>query len=413
MMLRYIINKITFAKILSFVVFLMAFFCFCNAQNQKIMPPNDKIYSIDLDKRKEPDFYLSTIFDKVKTIILETNKNCLIGRVQKLLVFDGRIYVFDEYIAKSLFVFDEEGRFIRKIGNIGRGPGENNHIHDFTLDTDHRFIYLLDDGGRIHQYGFDGDYIRTVRVQIPRANIRYIHYAKDRIYADVQAWTSTATDFLLFEINPADGKILSRSVSVSDNKGWNETYYTGSSFFTPQLNDASKYAHLFMNYIVSLGDIIHSHVELKSKNLTTQKDIANALKAGGMSYEKYAIIARSSKIRNVHNYVENAHFIFFHYWHTKTTNIVFLDKKTNAVTLANMVNNDLIYKNNEDGVLYPIKFSDAKGMYEIPDDSWLPRFKELAKNGKIVQGLDKMDQLIKLDEEPNPIIFFYEYKDAE
>jgi len=35
------------------------------------------------------------------------------------------------------------------------------------------------------------------------------------------------------------------------------------------------------------------------------------------------------------------------------------------------------------------------------------------KENNLLPGLDKMDQLRKLDEESNPVIFFYEFKDAE
>ena len=35
------------------------------------------------------------------------------------------------------------------------------------------------------------------------------------------------------------------------------------------------------------------------------------------------------------------------------------------------------------------------------------------ENNNQTQGLDKIDQLRRLNEESNPIIIYYEYKDAE
>ena len=55
-------------------------------------------------------------------------------------------------------------------------------------------------------------------------------------------------------------------------------------------------------------------------------------------------------------------------------------------------------------------FSDAQGAYEIVPTFAMNRFLESIRNNKLVPNLDKLDQLKKLDEESNPVIFFYEFK---
>jgi len=49
------------------------------------------------------------------------------------------------YWIKGLYAFNKEGKFIRKYGNRGNGPGEYLSIKDFTIDTENEIVYLMDD----------------------------------------------------------------------------------------------------------------------------------------------------------------------------------------------------------------------------------------------------------------------------
>jgi hypothetical protein len=40
-------------------------------------------------------------------------------------------------------VFDRNGKFIRKIGSIGRGPGEYVHYFNFTVDENSESVYVI------------------------------------------------------------------------------------------------------------------------------------------------------------------------------------------------------------------------------------------------------------------------------
>ena len=101
---------------------------------------------VDLDRAKQIDtLHFSSFFKKATCILLDDNRNALIGSFSKLLVFNERLFVLDAAIAKSLFVFNMEGTFIRKIGSLGHGPGEFVRIKDFTINLDKNEIMLLED----------------------------------------------------------------------------------------------------------------------------------------------------------------------------------------------------------------------------------------------------------------------------
>jgi hypothetical protein len=194
-------------KFLFFIHYSLFLFA-CSSQQTELRL-DGVCYTIDLDGKKEAPIPFSSIFKNVQTIILEAGKDCLIGSVDELQIFDGCIYILDKHIAKSLFVFDMEGRFIRKIGSLGRGPGEFIHVDDFTIDTGNRFIFLSDQGNRVHQYQLNGAYVQSIKVQAEHSNIMLIQFYNDRLYADAVAWDPVRGDYMLLEIDPDSGKILS------------------------------------------------------------------------------------------------------------------------------------------------------------------------------------------------------------
>ena len=163
----------------SFLLLLIFLFCFTMQQELNQM---DSVYTIDLDGNKETSIPLSTYFKNAQSIILETNKDCLIGFINDFQVFDNCIYVLDILYANSLYVFDMNGRFLRKIGSTGNGPGEYIRVEDFTLDIENQFIYLLDYGRRIHKYDLNGKFVSTITPQVTRSNIKYIQYYKNKLY---------------------------------------------------------------------------------------------------------------------------------------------------------------------------------------------------------------------------------------
>ena len=394
------------------VLFFISSFFFSCSNRQTAKYPDKGHYIIDLDGNKEEAIPYSSLFKNVQTIILETGEDCMIGSINELQVFNGYIYILDKPIAKSLFVFDMKGRFIRKIGSLGNGPGEYIQIKDFTVDTENGFIFLQDEGTRVHKYQLDGTYVHSISIQTPRSNSYFIQFYKGILYASVIAWDPAEDDYMLLGIDPNDGKILSRLLPLKYNKGWAEASFTGN-FFMSRLSNPPKYTQLFMGSVVSLDEEISPYIELKSKNLVTEKDLEN-LPEGSMSImEKLSHFQRSSKIWNVHNLVENDDFLLFSYESGMLDffTVVF-HKETKTVNIAKQLSNNMVLKADDmrSGMPGKFAFSDAQGAYEIVPTFAMSRFLESIRNNKLVPDLDKLDQLKKLDEESNPVIFFYEFK---
>lgn len=113
---------------------------------------NGKKTYIDLSKAdyiievNEKDFSktnkLSELIDSIEYIPLETSKNCLIGRVDKIKWYNDNIYVYDE-IAQTVFLFNINGEFISKYDKIGKGPYEYIELNDIDIDSKGN-CYLLE-----------------------------------------------------------------------------------------------------------------------------------------------------------------------------------------------------------------------------------------------------------------------------
>ena len=384
------------------------------AINEKELSQIKSKYTIDLDGNKETSIPFSTYFKSLTTIILETNENCLIGQIDELQIFDGCIYILDRNRAKSLLVFDADGRFIRKIGNFGQGPGEYIHLWDFTLDTENRFIYLLDYGQRVHKYHLDGTFVKTVTPKVQKSNIYFIQFFKNRLYISTIAYKPAPNDYMLLETDLENGEILSKSLPLKYNKGWAELIFTGHNFFMSRLNAPPLYSRMFMDYIVSVGEDITPYIEIKSKNLVTDKDLGNISNINGDIKAKLnsfsAYFRNSLKIFDINSYVENEEFILFMYqqgWMNYKTAV--FHKKTGYVETGKFCK-DIIYMNGENRFFGGFKFSDTQGAYEILHTSSIESFQESIRNNEVVPELDKLDKLSNLEEDANPVLFYYEFK---
>ena len=395
---------------------LSIFFFSCSAQ-QKELSLSGNYYTINLDGKKEPFVPLSSLFKSVRPIILETKKDCLIGRITEFQVFNERIFILDARIAKSLFVFDIDGNFTHKIGRLGKGPGEYLQLMDFTLDIENGFIFLLDNGAFIHKYKFDGTYVNSIKQQAPRSSVSFIQFYKGKLYASVKAWEPAPDKCMLFEIDQNNGKVLSSFLPLKYNKGWDEAFDTGHSFFMSRTNSPPRYNQLFMEYIVSIGDTITPYIELKSKNFVTKSDIENILQQADESVPRKLsrYLRERSMIWDMNSFVESNDFIIFRYnsgWNWNDFFTVIFYKAIESVKIVNYLSNDLIYKQDKNGMFVNFRFSDTKGAYSVLVAEEYNLFRASMNNDEIVPDIEKIDKLLKLNEkeESNPVIFFYEFK---
>jgi hypothetical protein len=132
---------------------------------------------IPLDFEKDEPLLLSAITDDMTAIELEVTDNSLIVQAYKTLLCNDYIIILNRLRSQrdEILLFDKGGKFIRRIGSMGQGPGEYTRISDLTVDTEKEQLYVVATNGRLICYDLNG---RTVREQTSPVfqHNRYINY---------------------------------------------------------------------------------------------------------------------------------------------------------------------------------------------------------------------------------------------
>lgn len=154
----------------------------CNKEKQTKINAHEIIFSTETDNE---NLLTSEFIDTSYFIPLETNDNCLIKWIRKI-VFEGqRIFIFDPAGNNKILIFDNKGKFINTVGNIGQGPGEYAELYDFCVDSVSRQIFLLCARGVIMCYDYTGHFKKKYTLE---SNLRAwkIEYFDDHFYFIVQ-----------------------------------------------------------------------------------------------------------------------------------------------------------------------------------------------------------------------------------
>jgi hypothetical protein len=121
---------------------------------------------VDLNFDTENRQLLTNIILNEKQILLQTDtKESQFAGIDKLVIHDDRIYILDYMNTRSLFVFDMDGKFLRRIGRRGRGPGEYPALlMDFATDNAGNVLLVDNTKRELHKYAPDGRYITSVHL---------------------------------------------------------------------------------------------------------------------------------------------------------------------------------------------------------------------------------------------------------
>jgi hypothetical protein len=140
--------------LLSSLIYSLVFCIFssCINDNQKGTPI--PIIKVDLgNKQAENSITIKSV------IPLQTSDSCLIGYTTKVIVWNNRIIVLDDYRSKAMFIFNEKGKLVLKTA-IGKGPGEISTANAININKKDSTILLYDQTQKVfHQFDFNGHYI--------------------------------------------------------------------------------------------------------------------------------------------------------------------------------------------------------------------------------------------------------------
>ncbi len=140
------------------IIFIL-FFTSCQ-EDDHLQREGLEIIKIDLDEMSMPDIKID------KIIPLETSEESLIERVNRISIFEERIYILEVHNLKTIVLFDIEGNYIKKIP-IGKGPGEIVFPGDYYLDRKNKRLLVWDwHGYKMLKCSLDLDHISSIDVKV-------------------------------------------------------------------------------------------------------------------------------------------------------------------------------------------------------------------------------------------------------
>jgi len=409
-------SKIIMKKILILLIVFTS--CYSNKKNIEEefdvsdINRNDELYIVDIDTIKElEEINLSTFFENINTVILEDSE--LIGRVNKMYILKDSIFILDRVVAKSLLVYNKKGEFLKKIGAIGQGPGEYILPFDFSININEGLIYLLDSySQRINIYDVNTcEYIESIKLNDDKRRIFQIELYNNQLYSDAHFLIPSTNNYLLQELDDRSGITKDKWLNIYNyNHGWSEIFFPGHSPFYKNNDGEVKYVELFMDTVLSIDNEIKPYLVLKSKNWVSSDYIQSL--SGLEADQKYNSLLQTDYIYNLHNYMECKDIIYFEYEYGPRTKYVFYNIKSGRSFITNKLNNDILFKGNYREVpKINFAFSDENGFWGYIHPLQMEKFLNQLTVVNNVHNIDKIDRLMSLKPDSNPIIFYYEYKE--
>ena len=130
----------------------------CNSHLVRDEVEQYEFYTIDFKKsfETEQQMFISEIADTVEYLELKTPEDIVITRIWKVIHYGNYLIIHARW---NTYLFNKDGQFICRIGNVGEGPGEYITTCDVGVDYRKKEI-LLADVRKIIRYDFEGKFLR-------------------------------------------------------------------------------------------------------------------------------------------------------------------------------------------------------------------------------------------------------------
>lgn len=209
---------------------------------------NPSLIQIDIPEEELfQELSKSSILDSVWHVKLETNEQSLFGAIDQLIVYDGSIFILDTSNTNSLLEFNLDGKFIKKYGKIGKGPGEYLNPTSFGIDKKENRLILFDNAmSKILFFNRDGSFYKAEKLGFYTSELCVFNSEKILLNNRKSTNAGTIPEIYAHYLTMIDFKaqILSKALPY-DEDIINFRYHTNQDFFMsenevlyhPALND--------------------------------------------------------------------------------------------------------------------------------------------------------------------------------
>lgn len=192
---------------------------------ESIKPP----YVIDIagSQKNHRVFRLSEIAEDVSYVPLETRTNALIG--YGTIKPAGKYFIVGTY-RQPVMLFTREGKYVRSIGSIGKGPGQYREPFRNQADPDKELLYILgSDNKRIFKYSFNGQLLKDILV--PYNCTDFYRFGNGNLLLATPS-NYKADGFYPFVLLDPEGKLIKEILSIEAPTGKRIAYNATPEFKT-------------------------------------------------------------------------------------------------------------------------------------------------------------------------------------
>jgi hypothetical protein len=298
-----------------------------------------KIYTIDVEKSDKVN--MSTLFDSITYIPLETTAEATISSIDKIEFEDSLFFILDKR-ANTVWFYNSFGKYLHNIHKVGQGPGEYISICDFQYDRWNKSLFVLDrENRKIISYDIYGNIKNTINLIVTAEQFsllgdnkillytrgRDIYMSKDK---DEYGYNFFLVDHYgtildkFFEYNEFVDNLMGRTVFASNgNESWvhygnNDTIYS----FKNNGSLIAKYLFDFGTHRIPIETINNSYDMKNYGNMSSYSSIM-----GVHFSDEYSLIT--------YIYKNRVHFLIKNNDSDNIINVRFLENDIDPVSYAN------------------------------------------------------------------------------
>lgn len=354
----------------------------------------ESIETIKIDvKANENEIEFNNYFASKNVVLLETNKNSIISKIDRISFHNNKIFILDKKL-NSVFVFDRNGYFLFKIKNIGRGPQEYNSLMDFTIDEKNNNIILYTDRPyALFVYNMQGTFIKKLKLNDLYYNIASLNGEVILLNRDVERKN------LLFNYDMSNNK----EQGVLDISELDEIYKSngiGRPFLTKDKN-----IHLSFPYSETIYEYSANGVNAKYYIDFGKHKIPKDIYKTKKNFRELFKFAKNNDYGyGICEFREYKDYVVFNF---KITQTIVYSKKTNTAKKVSLINNDdriygsyIAHDGDDNNFVSICPARNFKTQMDI--------YKEGETWNKLPSHIKQMDN--QISEYDNPLILIYTFK---
>lgn len=360
---------------------------------------NEDYIKIDIEKPAKELAKLDDLLENITVVELMNNDSCYIIDIDKIEEYKNEYYLLDKK-QSSLFVFNKDGKFLRKIGERGIGPEMYREISSFSLDKKREIIIIHSNNDMaLIEYHLNGKFYN--RTKIPFFAIQMIQVNNSTLGFHIgnnlsQDYNLVLTDLL--------GNVISEQFPIFRKHKPISYQEMGGIIKSQDVNLFNEVGSPIIYRFNESNTTPAYHIYLGKDAWTEEKKAELDL-----IFEKFSR-GELSFLRN--NFQENEKALLFEYFMNKRLDRgIYIKYSNNLYTKKNLKNNGL-YKlfsisnmpsgYSENGEL--ISNLNISALYYFREE-FNDLYQELAiTHPKLYQILETKDEM------SNPILLIYDFK---